>query len=405
MTVKSHRFLVLHSSNEKARQLRDSLLARGDFEVACIDSAMDGIPYFQSLLPDTVILEAGIPHIPADVLVAAFRKLAPDFRLWIWVGRSYSGGLKREAAALKAAGILQWPFKEEDYRRITHFDGELPSLDSHLEQTVVEHSARDKTLSSGREKLIAAEDIHPGQSIRHHGRLRIVGDLREAALVETSHGLVIEGDVVASHIRCEGPLTVLGRVFSCDTGVFCRSHMDVQAIERSVVVCGRNLFLDLACRDSIVVVLHRLFGKSEGTLVSGGHLRVGERIEIGMLGDESHNETLVELAPDFLQSSWIASKRRFWDLAVAQNPRLGIEKGALFNSQLDESDFYRQRAELHATRISPGITIRIGEHEDYLFETRKNPVRITLGPKNGARNGIRIEEEQSILSPTNFKIL
>lgn len=389
------RALIIHSDPKQAEQIKKALESGAFFRAECIFSGTDSLPFFESALPDLVLLEASLNDVPSELLVAAFRKMSPRFRLWLCTAQN-PARLQNLAGRLQALGVLRPPLTGEDTARLANRPRqgkETPSAWNE-DETITDQEATIRGLQT----VLSARELNRKGVYRHQGAVKVVGDLEGVQRLEVMGPLTVEGNVIRSNIRCDGHLKVLGEIRGCRRlGVFCRSFIEVGSIAESIVVCGKSLFLETCCAHSQLNVVHRLIGKTVACAIVGGLTRVGEHLDIGVIGDAKHTETHVELAPELLRKSWVHSKRGLWKIAVSLNPELAHRRTSQFRAQLRDPLFYQRHAGLVARRIHAGLTIKIGEHEDNISKSSHGPVRILLGPKNGEQLGILIQRDQTRL--------
>ena len=383
-----NRYLVIHREPKKAAQIK-GVLERAGFRAACIHSGMEGVPKFETFKPGTVIIESGLVDMPVPVLVLALREMVQDFPIWLCCDEP-NDSTYAEARAIDGYGVLQLPISARDLPRLNtqELDAWDDIADDTLEDFVPNFPWQEQPAPKHYARMVAT-DIMYRNSYRHEGNLVVIGDLDGVSRLDVGGELVVQGSVRNSTVRVRGPLTVTGTVADCrEGGVFCRDHVHLGNIERSVVLAGKNLILEHHCIDSSVSVVQQMVAKSEDSRLVGGLIRVGEHLSIGILGDRDQIHTVIEMASPTLREAWLRTKKTMWKTAVAVNAKLTKTKGKAIRKHLEDPRFYAMQAELVASRIYPGIYVKIGKFEDYIFESYKEMTRIALGPKRRKVFGI-----------------
>ncbi|CAM2006157.1 FapA family protein [Acanthopleuribacter pedis] len=384
----SNRFLVIHRDTAKAQQVK-TVLERAGFRAACIHSGMEGVPKFETFKPGIVLIETGLTDMPVPVLVQALREMHKEFPIWLLSDDPNEATLD-EARAIGAYGVLQCPISVRDLPRLN--TQELEDLsdisDETLNDFVPNHIWQEQPTAQHHTRLIATEVMQRG-SLKHKGHLVIIGDLEGVKNLYVDGDLSIQGSVRDCHIRCRGNLLITGALSDCrEPGVFARANLSVGQIQNAHVVAGKNLFLKHHCIKSAVYVMQHMVAFGEDSRLVGGIIRVCEHIGFAIVGDAEQTHTQIELAPPLLHESWQRTKKHFWKHAVSINNKLAKTKGKAIRKHLEDPRFYVMQAELIASRVYPGVSIRIGKFEDYIFESYREPTRIFVGLKHKKAFGI-----------------
>ncbi len=386
------RALVIHADPKQGEHIKKVLEDGTQFRAECMGSAIDSLPCFESSLPDLVLLQADLHDVPPELLVTAFRKMSPHVQLWLLADQNPKR-FQHLAARIQANGVLRVPLTSEDRDRLSRElpPSEPPAPDWNEDETIADQEATMR----GMQQVLSARDLNQKGIYRHEGAVKVIGDIEGVQRLEVLGALTVEGNILRSNIRCDGHLKISGEIRNCRRlGVFCRSFIEAGSIVDSMVVCGKSLFLTYGCLHSQVNVVNRMIGKTDNCSIRGGLTRVGEHLEIGIIGDDEHTETRVELAPEMLRKSWASAKRGLWKMAVSLNPDLAHQPTSRFRAQLRDPRFYHRHANVIARTIHAGLTIKIGDFEDYIFESLQRPVRINIGKKGKERLGIVIRKER-----------
>lgn len=384
----SNRFLVIHRDTAKANQVKN-VLERAGFRAACIHSGMEGVPKFETFKPGVVMIESGLTDMPVPVLVQALREMVVDFPIWLLADEPNESTLD-EARGIGAYGVLQTPVSVRDLPRLNTQELEdLSELnDDTLNDFVPNHLWQEQPTAKHHTRLIATDLMQRG-GLKHHGHLVVIGDLEGVDNLYVDGDLSIQGSVRGCHIRCRGNVLVTGEISDCrDKGVFARANLAVGTIQNAHVVAGKNLFLKHNCIKSAVYVMQQMVAFGDDSRLVGGITRVCEHIGFAIIGDGEQTHTQIELAPPLLHESWQRTKKHFWKSAVSINHKLAKTKGKAIRKHLEDPRFYVMQAELIASRVYPGVSIRIGKFEDYIFESFREPTRIFVGLKHKKAFGI-----------------
>ena len=403
--TKNKRFLVVQPDPEKAAQIQESLQTDGGFEVILIQSAMESIAAFSDHQPDQVLLSVEDSEIPPEMLVNGFREMNPMTRIWLCSDRR-TEPLETLCARMDAMGTVVLPVTPED---CLYFSQAIPNEGPKTEAFWIDETMTDSSLdlsggqpARGLPARISARELENRDSFMYQGDLSISGTLQNMPYLEVTGNLVVEGDVINVGVRCGGSLVVEGRIKWCrEKGLFCKGMMEVGDVADSLLVCGANFYLNGVCRSSRVEALLRFVGKTEKARLVGGYTRVGEYLEIAGIGDKDQTETAIDLAAPRYFQAWARARRRIWRQSLLDKPR--ADQAATFKNLLSNPDFFQRQARLRADKIHSGLTIRIGEHEDYIFENHLSPVLISIGQKYKHRQGIRVETLDDLVKEGAFR--
>ncbi len=399
--------LVVHRNPQEARHIEAALKQAGKVQVTAIHSGMEAIAAFSQCDPDLVLLDAGLSDLPAVHLVRVFLEMSPGLLIW-FVTTKLDDQIQRLAQKHGALGALAYPLDHAAELLVPPPAMQLAERQENTEDETINenvHGAWDRVARQpGYSLEMDASAVNP-TGFSHKGHLHIRGDLRNVALLEVSGELRIEGNVINSGIRAGTFLDVKGRIVACsDKGVFCHGMIDTIGIEDSLVACGRNLYIKDGCRHSRVSVIQSLIGRTPKTYLTGGRTQVGEYLDIGVLGDQEHTQTAVELGPARFRKAWMKARYRLWKIALARHPELRQQR-TRFETELRDPNFYLRQARCHTLKMYPGILMRIGDVEDYLFQPRTHSVRIKLGRKYGKLGIIVVDRDQKSSSWGPMKVV
>lgn len=387
--------LLVQPDPQAGAEIKARLVEKGFHEVELVASCIEAIGCFESSRPGLVILQAAMEDMPIHVVVGALRQLDESVPLYL-TDRHVSAGLRAEAGALGVSGVLPWELGHEDLSELVgEVDISRDFGDFDDDETVHGWVTRSG-LSSLEEDVDASEIvILDGAEVRrlgtyqHHGSLRVRGDLVGVKRLDVSGSLVVDGDIKESYVTCKGDLHVTGGVKHCkNLGVFCRSTMVSRWIEDSLIVVAGSLVVGQHCKNSVVNVGVRMVGVTKTSLLSGGIVRVGEHLSMGRLGETTGRETRIELAASLFFPAWISRWRSMVKAAaVSENP-LTAETAAEVENRVNQRQSFFSMGDMVVGRIAPGVSIRVGDFEEFVASKRKGPFRVRLSMEDGGSAGI-----------------
>jgi len=391
------RILVINPNRANAKLLRTGFEEQGS-KVKLIYAGMDSVFAFEQFQPDAVVVDEALQDLPAEAVIEAFRQMRPDIFVFL-CGPAETDELRTASQQLAVTGCITPPFGKVDWSKamasVVTFQSEEESLQEEMTRRFYpdDPSWNEFPLLASHETR-KSSSFNDGKSQIIRGNLKIMGDLEGLSRLDVTGSLIVEGNVVASKVRCGRSLKIRGSILNCKNGIFARGDVEAHSIESSLVVSGSNLIFGNTCKHANLVALLRVIGRSQKSKMVGGRIRAGEHVSAGCIGDDMHTYTQIQVAQPWMFEAWRNHKARLWDIFMRRRPRLNDVQKALFAKQVNNPKFFQLLGEILADRIYPGVDVLIGEKEDMIFEAITKPSRLSLGRKSKRSFGVCIRKRQ-----------
>jgi DNA-binding NarL/FixJ family response regulator len=135
------KILVVEDFEQFRRFIVSALQRRPQFQVTEASNGLEALQEAETLQPDLVLLDIGLPHLNGMEVARRLRKLAPAAKI-LFVSQERSPDVVREALRLGALGYVQKPRAGSDL---------LPAIDAALEGR--------RFVSTGLEVDAASDDL------------------------------------------------------------------------------------------------------------------------------------------------------------------------------------------------------------------------------------------------------